>query len=119
LVDFVVTDLLKRTTLHLNQSVNRNHYLRLNLVGTQSERDAIGAKVEVRADDQSWVAWGTAGDGYLCKNESTLHFGLGDETKIDEVTVTWPSQRVERFTKVGVDKVSVLVEGKSESFELK
>jgi hypothetical protein len=115
--DFVVTHIGTPSAVLLNQTETNHHWLRIQLVGTQSERDAIGAKVEARAGQKRWSQWAIGGDGYLAKNESTLHFGLGDATLLDEVIVTWPSGKTQSFRQVGVDRQILLVENEDQRFE--
>jgi hypothetical protein len=115
-MDFVVTDLLEPSALLLNESPTSNHWVSLRLVGTVSERDAIGAKVELAAGQQVWTGWVTAGDGYLCKNESVVHFGIGRQADIRQITVTWPSGRRQVYLDVPADRFSLLVEGEPAAF---
>jgi len=119
-MDFVLTDLLGPSKLLLNQTPTQNHSISLRLVGTTSERDAIGAKIRVNVGDQEWTQWVNAGDGYLCKNEFTLIFGLGkqDVTCQPEVEVTWPNGDVQRFSQLKSNETFVLVEGDSSGFQL-
>jgi hypothetical protein len=88
------------------------------LVGTESERDAVGAKIEVDFAGQTTTDWVTAGDGYLSKNESIVFFGLGDVTKVDEIRVHWPSGRQQSIRDVASGQRVLIVEGQSEIFRL-
>ena len=103
-VDCVITDLLERSVLLQNDSLSlpgndrsEANWLQIKLVGTNSERDAIGAKVVVETDQAKWTQWVTAGDGYLCKNESIAHFGLGAASAVNSIKVTWPNGQVQSF----------------------
>ena len=78
------------TLLH-NVSTPVGHWLKVNLVGTKSNRDGIGAVVEVEAGGVKQRAERTAGSGYLSQDDWRLHFGLGAATKADKITVVWPS----------------------------
>lgn len=109
--DFVVTDLLSESALLLNESESNHHWVRLQLVGTRNERDAVGAHVTVVAGEQEYSHWVTSGDGYLCKNEMVLHVGLGAADSIDRVEVHWPSGDKETVTDVPVDRTHLLIEG--------
>ncbi|TWU56845.1 ASPIC and UnbV [Rubripirellula tenax] len=114
--DFVVTDLLEPAQLWINQSTSNNHWLSLRLVGVSSERDAIGAKIEVQAGDERWSGWVTTGDGFLCKNEAIVHIGLGRESAISRLTVTWPNGTPQSFMAPPIDHSILIVEGDSEPF---
>lgn len=88
--------------------------LMIDLIGTRSERDAIGAKVTLRAGEQKWTAWNTGGDGFLCTNESVIHFGLGKLQSIDELRVDWPSGDTQTFEAIDLNHRLLLIEGETE-----
>ncbi len=116
--DLVITHIGSPSALLLNQTETKNHWLSLQLVGIDSERDAIGARVQVRAGDRIWTNWAIAGDGYLSRNQATIPFGLGDASAVDEITVTWPGGRQQTFDQVDVDQHLLLVENEAEPFTL-
>ena len=115
--DFLVTHLGTPTALLINETPTDHHWLQVSLVGSKSERDGIGATVEVKAGGESWVQFVTAGDGYLAHNSAVLGFGLGPVSRIDEVVVRWPDGEHESFTITGVDRHVLLVEGSGEVFQ--
>ncbi len=115
-MDLIITDLVDPTTLLINESPTTNHWVSFRLVGTSSERDAIGAKVQLEAGQQRWSAWVTAGDGYLCKNESVVHFGIGNEASIQRAIVTWPDGRRQTYDNVPVDNALLMTEGEPQLF---
>ncbi len=84
---------------------------RIELVGTQSERDAIGAVVTVQAGGETWAAWQTGGDGFLCTNQNQLHLGVGDRSTLDSVAIQWPSGITQTFKGVATDACYVAIEG--------
>ncbi|HEY1219865.1 MAG: CRTAC1 family protein [Bryobacteraceae bacterium] len=90
-VDAYLVNLGARGTLLHNVSTPVGHWLKINLVGTKSNRDGIGAVVEVEAGGVKQRAERTAGSGYLSQDDWRLHFGLGAATKADKITVVWPS----------------------------
>jgi hypothetical protein len=109
----------KGTLLH-NVSTNTGHWIGIKLVGartgktgTGSNRDGIGARVEVFAGGQRQTAERVAGSGYLSQNDGRLHFGLGAATTIDKLIVHWPSGREQTLEKLGVDKVLTVEEPKT------
>ncbi len=116
-IDVAVTDLLEPFALFENQTTTDHHWVQFRLVGTQSERDAIGAdvKVKYRCNQSNCVRtlFVTTGDGYLCRNESTLSLGLGEADAIDLVEVRWPSGVIQRFEHVGVNHRWLVVEDRS------
>jgi enediyne biosynthesis protein E4 len=74
-----------------NATQTQNHWLTLELVGHQSNRDAIGAEVKmVTAKGSQWATVTTAGS-YLSSSDKRVHFGLGSETVAETIEVRWPS----------------------------
>jgi len=69
------------------------NWIGFELTGTASNRDAVGARVRIRAGDAQQTRVVTAGSGFLSNASRRLHFGLGDATRVDEVEITWPSGR--------------------------
>jgi hypothetical protein len=84
---------------------NGNHWLEIDLEGVVSNRDGIGARVELEAG--SVVQRRTQGGGMhgYGQNHQRLHFGLADNTKVDWLSVRWPSGRVQRLTDVQADRI--------------
>jgi hypothetical protein len=80
---------------------NSNAWLTIKLIGTVSNRSAIGAKVRVRAFYRGAYRWQVrqtaGGSGWLSHNELDAHFGLGDATNADTVRIEWPSGIVQEF----------------------
>jgi hypothetical protein len=101
----------KGTLLH-NVSTNTGHWLAVKLQGTKSNRDGIGARVEVYAGGNRWTAERVAGSGYLSQNEARLHFGLGAATSVDKIVVHWPSGFDQVLGKQDVNRVLVIEESK-------
>ena len=89
-----------RVQFFRNDSPTRHRYVSIRLQGTESNRDAIGARVEVVAEPSVGIVSRTvtAGDGYLSQSSKWLHFGLGDAERIISVRVRWPGSR--EFTPV-------------------
>ncbi len=95
-VDIVVSNNNGPARLMLNQVGNRNHWLRVRLVGAQSNRDGIGARVAILRPSKAPVWRRAHTDGsYLSANDIRVHFGLGTETALDGVAIRWPSGRNE------------------------
>ena len=108
---FVVNLGGKGTLLH-NVSTDTGHWIEIKLVGTKSNRDGIGARVEVFAGGKRHTAERVAGSGYLSQDDSRLHFGLGAATAIDKLIVRWPSGREQTLEKLSVDRVLTVEEPK-------
>jgi hypothetical protein len=93
-----------------------NHSLRVKLVGTKSNRDGIGAVVQVTSgegnnkDKQSKML--RSGSSYLSQSELVLTFGLGAQTKADAVEIQWPSGQVDKISSVSTGQTITVGEGK-------
>ena len=82
-----------------NATETGHHWLRLELVGdgTKSNRNAIGARVEIETGGRKLVRFVTGGGSYLSASDRRLLVGLGKGERADKVTVTWPSGRKQEF----------------------
>ena len=96
-LDLLVTTNHGRARLLRNDGGNRHHALRVKLLGTTSNRDGIGARVDIApgAGRTQWQLVKT-GSSYCSQSELPLTFGLGDATRVNEIRVRWPSGRVGR-----------------------
>ncbi len=108
-------DLLSRR-LYRNDLSDTGSYLKVRLIGTESNRAAIGARVMVVAGGMVQVRQVEGGKGTTTQNALTLHFGLGEATVADEVQITWPNWPpwVETATQVEVNRTVTYVEGVGE-----
>jgi hypothetical protein len=110
-IDIVMVNVGAPPTLLLNQSKNSNHRVLFKLVGTKSNKMAIGARVTVKAGKLVQFSEVRAGGSYLSSNDPRLHFGLGAEATMSEVKIRWPSGRVEAMNNIPADFVYTVVEG--------
>ncbi len=90
-----------RPALLRNNIGSRRNWLAVELTGTQSNRDAVGAMVTIETGGEKQLRLVSAGSGFASQNSERLYFGLNDKTQIDALTVRWPSGRVERFKTIG------------------
>ena len=71
-------------------------------MGVKSNRDAVGARVSIKVNGKQQMREVVLGDGYGSQNSLRQHFGLGDATSVDELTVKWPrSGIVQTFQECG------------------
>ncbi len=109
-LDVFVLNLDQPSILLRNDGGNRNNWLMVHLIGTKSNRDALGAKVVVRAGKLSQTEEKKSATSYLSQNDQRLHFGLGNRTKADEVVITWPSGQKQRLKNVKANQVVTIRE---------
>ena len=111
-VDAFLVNLGARGTLFHNVSTGTGHWVAIQLKGSKSNRDGIGARVEVWAAGHKQLAERVAGSGYLSQNDGRLHFGMGSVAKIDKVVVHWPSGREQTLENQQADRVITIEEPK-------
>jgi len=95
-----------------NQTAKGGHWLRIKTVGTRSNRDGFGARVEVKTGALTQTAEVRANSSFESASDPRLHFGLGAANHVDSIVVHWPSGAVDRIGAVGVDQELVVEEGK-------
>jgi enediyne biosynthesis protein E4 len=110
-IDMVVSVLGGPVKLFHNISSQLNHWILLNLVGTRSNRMAIGAQVRVSTEDgnSQWNQVSTA-VGYASSSDSRVHFGLGANRRITQIQIRWPSGIQQEIHNVDVDRVMTIEE---------
>jgi hypothetical protein len=112
----LVTNHLDVPAALLENRTQAGHSVQFELVGCDSERDAVGAKIVVTCGDQSWTGWAIGGDGLLCSNEQVIDVGIGAAGVIDRVEVTWPSGKTQQFGELPPDARYLITEGDPEVF---
>jgi hypothetical protein len=109
-VDAFIMNLGAPAFLLHNTSPGTNHWITVKLVGHKSNRDGIGAQVEVVSGALRQQHERVAGSGYLSANDPRLHFGLGAAAKIDKLTVTWPTGAKQVIENPPIDRVITIEE---------
>ena len=71
------------------------NYLKLKLIGTESNRDGLGARVIVTTDSQTLHKYNDGKSGFLSQSQYPLYFGLGDEKNIKQIEIQWPSGKTQ------------------------
>jgi enediyne biosynthesis protein E4 len=98
--------------LYRNDQLAGNHSIRFRLVGTKSNRDAIGATVRIVAGGLHQQRMVKSGSSYLSQSELPVTFGLEKQDRIELAVITWPSGRIEEFKNLPARKCYECVEGK-------
>jgi hypothetical protein len=111
-VDLLMTTNNGPAVLFRNDQSMRNRSMRFRLVGTTSNRDAIGASVRVFHGGTSQARTVKSGSSYLSQSELPATFGVGRRDHVDRVVITWPSGRTEEFTNVASGRAYDCIEGK-------
>jgi len=113
LLDIAVAASNDRHALLRNELHGRRHWLGIELLGTTSNRDAVGARVTARVGSSRQTREVALGDGYGSQNTLRQYFGLNAATTIDELTIRWPrSGLVQTFRDVAADRIVEVTEGR-------
>jgi hypothetical protein len=111
-VDILMTTNNGPAVLLRNDRDAGNRSLRFRLIGTKSNRDAIGAAVRIFHGGTSQTRTVKSGSSYLSQSELPVTFGVGKRDRVDRVVITWPSGGIEEFANVAAGKSYDCVEGK-------
>jgi hypothetical protein len=98
--------------LYRNDLTSGNQGIRLRLIGTKSNRDAIGARVEAHSNGQISTRTVKGASSYLSQSELPVTFGLGKLDRIERVVITWPNGRVEEFSNLRAGRTYTCTEEK-------
>lgn len=104
-LDILLTALADRPYLLRNRGPLKHHWLKLRLEGTRANRSGYGALVTLTAGNFVRRAEALCPTGFLTQGDARLHFGLGDQRKIDRLEIRWPGGRVQVLQEVAVDLI--------------
>jgi hypothetical protein len=111
-LDVLISHLDDSPSLLRNLGGNRNHWIRIKTVGTKSNRDGFGARVQVTAVGLTQMDEVRANSSYLSASDPRLLFGLGKATRVEKIVVRWPSGTVDEVKEEAADQELVLQEGR-------
>jgi hypothetical protein len=115
----VISNMNAPPSLLVNDAGTTNHWIAFHLVGTsfdslsrklRTNRDAIGARITMKAGSRIFVDEVRSGSSYDSNNDMRVQFGLGSVTKLDSVEVRWPSGLTEKFEGLAADKIHKIKE---------
>ena len=109
-LDLLMTTNNSAAFLYRNDQLAGNRSIRFRLVGTKSNRDAIGAVVRIYAGGTSQSRMVKGGSSYLSQSELPVTFGVGTRDRIERVTIQWPSGRTEEFKNLATGRLYECVE---------
>ena len=114
-LDLVMSNNNNVPTIYMNQLAQSGNWIEFKLIGTSSNRDAIGARVEVRANGKTMTRQVEGGSGYASEAMLPVHFGLGKATRIEAVVIRWPSGFEQRLDgeHIGINRQIRVEEGDS------
>jgi len=110
-IDVLLLNVNEPPSLLKNMNASGYHRVLFKLVGTKSNRAAIGARVTIRSAGVRQFSEVRGGGSYLSQNDLRLHFGLGTAKKMESVEIRWPSGKVETLENVAADAIYTIVEG--------
>jgi enediyne biosynthesis protein E4 len=114
-IDVAINNVHDTPDVFLTSAPPDHHWLELRLVGTQSNRSAIGARIKVTTGAVTQLREVEGGGSYLSQNDLTVHVGLGDAALVDRLEIRWPNGREEHYVAVKADQVLTLTEGKGDA----
>lgn len=110
-VDLLAVDFEGSVVLLENRTETKQHWLKLDLRGKAPNHLAYGARVEGKSGGQIWVSHVSPASSYLSSSDPRIHWGLGDVTKLDSVTIRWPSGARQTLQNVAADRILQVTEG--------
>jgi len=110
-LDLLVTNNGQTADLLRNDGGNASNALLVRTIGTQSNRDGIGARIRLTTGTRTQIRDVKAGSSYLGQNDLRLHFGLGAATNAERLEVQWPNGRTEVLQNVAANQIITIKEG--------
>ena len=95
-----------------------NNWIKLNLRGIKSNRDGIGAKIELYGNDMYQMKYTHCGIAFMGQNSNTQLFGLAQNESIDSIKITWPTGHIDLITDPGINSIHDIVEGQTTNGEI-
>jgi hypothetical protein len=111
-LDVVILNSRREPTILRNDSSKTNHWIQIQLRGTKSNRDGIGARVTVSAGDLTQIDEVHSGRSYQSDFGKRLHFGVGRRSAVEQIRVNWIGGGVDIVRNIGVDRLITIVEGR-------
>jgi hypothetical protein len=105
----VLAQIAEPTLLLRNDQKLGHHWIRLKLIGTKSNRDAIGAWIKARVSGRQLSRQVMPTRSYLSQSELPVTIGLGDVSNVEQVEITWPSGTVQKVSPQ-IDRLTVITE---------
>ncbi|MBT8265701.1 MAG: VCBS repeat-containing protein [Bacteroidia bacterium] len=104
-------------SMFLNNTVNSNNWVKVNTIGTVSNLNGIGARVEVHTSSGIRIRDVRSGEGFRYMNSLNTHVGLGTEDAINNIIIYWPSGIVDNLPLPAVNSTHTIIEGETLGLE--
>jgi hypothetical protein len=104
-MDVLVVNLNDSCRFLRNNKGNQNNWLILNLIGTSSNRDGIGARIKISSGGREQIAQKKSTTGYLSQNDPRIHFGLGKSEIVERIEIIWPSGKVQVLENISANQI--------------
>jgi hypothetical protein len=111
-MDVFIVNLNDKAVFLRNNKGNQNNWLTLNLVGTVSNRDGVGARIKVTSGALVLTAQKLTTSGYLSQGDPRVHFGLAKNTNVDKIEIRWPSGKVQILENIKANQILTVTEPK-------
>jgi hypothetical protein len=109
--DLLITNLDVSPVLLRNEVPSIGHWLRIKTIGSKSNRDGFGARIEITVDGVARYSEVRAGSSFESSSDPRVHFGLGAATKVESVVIRWPSGVIDKLGPEEADQELVVREG--------
>jgi len=109
-IDIYIVNLNSLNKFLRNNKGNQNNWLIINLKGTTSNRDGIGARVKISAGGKVQSTQKKSTTGYLSQNDPRLHFGLAKAESVDKIEIRWPSGKMQVLENVKANQILDVIE---------
>jgi enediyne biosynthesis protein E4 len=109
--DVLIMNMNEPPLLLRNDLKSSNKWLTIKLVGTKSNRSAIGSRVTIKNGTHTQVKEVTSQTSYYSHNDLRLHFGLGENKKADSIEIRWPNGQTETLNNVTANQIVRVKEG--------
>ena len=109
-LDIYIVNLNNRGMFLRNNKGNQNNWLILNLIGTSSNHDGIGARVKITAGGKTQTAQKKSTTGYLSQNDPRMHFGLAKNEIAERIEIKWPSGKLQVLENIKANQILTVQE---------
>jgi hypothetical protein len=109
-LDIFIENLNDHSKFLRNNKGNQNNWILLDIEGTASNRDGIGARIKIISGELNLTTQKKSSVGYLSQNDPRIHFGIGKNEVIDLIEIKWPSGKVQTLEKVKANQILTIKE---------